>query len=255
VLIGRCGEESVVAWSFAQEKAGWRRTLRFGGLEWGVKTSHGSRCGPGPNVFADDPRNAWIDEGGRVHLKISHRDGALQCAEIAALQPLGHGTYTFHLETSPVFDQNAVLGLFLYADDHNEIDIELSSFGGAVLPYNAQFIVQPLDVNVPGFVSRFWLEPAWVRTRHSITWEASCVAFRSARLISRDAGVPESLIAEGITTIQVPAAMHMRPRINLWLYAGGEAEGSPPADAQEVDVVVSDFTFECSVDQQNDAQP
>jgi hypothetical protein len=247
-LVGRCGEEPVVAWSFAQEKAGWRRTLRFGGLEWGVKTSHGSRCGPGPNVFADDPRNVWIDEGGRVHLKIILRDGAWQCAEIAALQPLGHGTYTFHLETSPVFDQNAVLGLFLYADDHNEIDIELSTFGGSVLPNDAQFIVQPVDVDAPCFVSRFWLDPAWVRTRHSITWEANRVAFRSSRLISRGAGVPERLIAEGITTIHVPASMHMRPRINLWLYAGDAAEGRPPADGQEADVVVSDFTFEGSVD-------
>ena len=45
--------------------------LKFSGLEWTVK--HGPKMGPGPNAW--DRRNVWVDDEGRLHLKMAQCDG------------------------------------------------------------------------------------------------------------------------------------------------------------------------------------
>jgi hypothetical protein len=221
--------------STERESQGWQRTLRFAGRAWGVKTSRGARCGPGPNVFADDPRNVWVDQDGRLHLRITRRDGAWQCVEVAALVPMGHGTYAFRVEDPGELDPNIVLGLFLYAGAHREIDIELGRFGVAHDPTNAQFTVQPLGDGTPAFASRFWLDARDGRVTHEIVWRGDEVSFRSIRTGSGD------VISTASTAETIPPDApgdQLRARINLWLH-----EGRPPANGEECAVIVAGFAF------------
>src|SRR2546422_5049318 len=62
--------------------SGGARTIDFSGLPWIVRSSGGMPEGPGPNVFADSTANVWVDPQGRLHLRITHRAGGWQCAEV-----------------------------------------------------------------------------------------------------------------------------------------------------------------------------
>lgn len=220
--------------SFERERRGWRRTIRFAGREWGVKTSSGTPCGPGPNVFSDDARTVWVDEDGRLHLRIARRDGAWSCAEVAALAPLGPGTYAFHLEDPGELDPNVVLGHFLYAGPNREIDVELARFGNLDDPANAQFTIQPLGDGMPAFARRFRLDDGDGPVRHEIDWRGDAVSFRSVRSVSGDVIAAESAAS-------VPAdgpGDRLRARINLWLH-----EGRPPTNGEGCEVIVAGFAF------------
>lgn len=223
---------------FDRERAGWRREITFAGRRWGVKDSGGDLTGPGPNRFSDDPRNVRVDAEGRLHLAITEREGRRRCAEVALLEPLGYGTYTFTVAGPPVFDPQVVLGLFLYADDRHEIDVELSAFGGEIRPNNAQFAVQPLGPGEQPFISRFALDPAWTTTTHVIDWQLDRVAFKT-----ECAGV---VVATARTVRGVPVdrpGNPLRSRINVWLYAGDEVSPPPPAHGEGREAVIAGFDF------------
>lgn len=49
-----------------------QRTLQFSGYEWEVRPNE-SRGGPGPNRWSAE--NVWLDAEGKLHLKLTHRDG------------------------------------------------------------------------------------------------------------------------------------------------------------------------------------
>lgn len=51
------------------------------------------------------------------------------CAEAIVEEPLGYGKYIFTIHKPWLMNKNIVLGLFLYYDDKNEIDIEFSRWG------------------------------------------------------------------------------------------------------------------------------
>src|SRR5262245_36873813 len=68
------------------------RTLEFSGYTWSVR-ANSTPGGPGPNVFSDSAENVWLDEQGRLHMRITHRGENWQCAEITCTAPLGYGTF------------------------------------------------------------------------------------------------------------------------------------------------------------------
>ena len=129
------------------------RWLSFSGYDWWVKTSAG-QVGPGPNYFSDSTNNVWLDGQGQLHLRITNRSNQWQCAELVSARTFGYGSYRFQL-ASPAdnLNPNAVLGLFTWSDDpayaDREIDIECSRWGNAADPNNAQFVVQPYDLERP----------------------------------------------------------------------------------------------------------
>ncbi len=73
------------------------RIIHFSGYDWRVGNSKDNRQGPGPNYFSDSKENVWLDDGGNLHLKITHRDGRWNCAKISLLESHGYGTYIFHV--------------------------------------------------------------------------------------------------------------------------------------------------------------
>ena len=208
-----------------------QRQIEFSGERWLVKSSP-APVGPGPNYFSDSSENVWVDGSGRLHLRITYRNGHWNCAEIYSDHAVGYGKYSFQMETVPQLDKNVVFGAFTWADAERvsrEIDtLEVSRFGDAGDPNNAQNVVQPYQT--PGNQMRFLL-PAVTPTIHSMEWQADSASFRS---VDGQAAVLHEWTYGG----QPPSAESagIRYRINLWLVA-------PPSDGQEVEVMLSRFSY------------
>jgi hypothetical protein len=220
--------------------AAYSRTIRFSGYDWEVKTSGTGRTGPGPNYFSDTSENVWVDSSGRLHLRITKRNGRWYSAEVISTTSFGYGTYRWYLD-SPVdnLDPNVVLGLFTWNDDpaynHRELDIEFSRWGNPNYA-NAQYTVQPYTV--AGNQVTFTEPPLLNQTTHSLQWAAGSAAFRSLRGHYASAPNPGAVIAQQTFTKGIPVAGGENARMNLWLF-----EGRQPSNRQSVEIIVNKFEF------------
>lgn len=205
------------------------RTIAFAGHTWNVK-SGGRKMGPGPNLFSDSPENVWLDDEHYLHLAVTQRRGTWRCAEVVAHQSLGYGEYRWVISGDlAALDPRVVLGLFLYEDDSNEIDFELSRWGqktGA----NAQFVVQP---PAKDRMTRFDTGSARVLTC-SLVWEERLVR---GRCWAGDDITGAPLVDWTFTGRRMPRPGRERARANLWLF-----QGSAPAKEQEI--VIRSFHFD-----------
>jgi hypothetical protein len=211
------------------------RTVVFAGRIWSIKDSGGALWGPGPNVFTSDPQQVWVDEQGRLHLRIDQVGGAWRSVEVIAQDSLGYGNYRFTIETPlDALDPNVVLGLFTWSDqrayNHREIDIEFARWGDPAAVANVQYTVQPYTT--AGNQRAWWLGPGYGTTQHAFRWSSARIDFTSTAYgntlqswsFTRRTGIPKP----GGET----------PRINLWLF-GGKA----PLDGRPAEVVISAFEF------------
>jgi len=223
------------------------RHIAFSGHDWLVKNSADTRLGPGPNYFSDSTRNVWVDELGRLHLRIEKRTGRWYSAEVISAASFGYGTYRWYLD-SPVdrLDVNVVLGLFTWNDDpahnHRELDIEFARWGNASYA-NGQYTVQPYTVAGNQFTFN---EPAGLpETTHSLVWAAPVrvgaqpsAAFKSIGGHAENSTDPGPRIAERTFDKGVPPAGGENARMNLWLF-----EGRAPTDRKVVEIVIKRFEF------------
>ncbi|NCO36276.1 MAG: hypothetical protein GW893_20750 [Armatimonadetes bacterium] len=213
--------------------------INFSEYQWMVK-SGASPMGPGPNYFSDSADNVWVDNQGRLHLRITYREGRWYCAEVISLRTLGYGTYRFYLD-SPVdnLDPNAVFAPFTWSDadpyNHREIDIEFSQWSGTTAPNNSQYVIQPWDT--PDNMLRFQWPANIAQSTHSFHWKPESVHFLSVR--GHYATPPDTshVIKEWTCSASdVPPTGDEKTHINLWLY-----NGAAPNSA--VEVIVSKFEF------------
>jgi hypothetical protein len=206
------------------------RIVEFAELTWWVKASAGA-VDPGPNSFSDSPANVWVDERGRLHLKITDSENRWDCAEVVTTQSLGSGRYTFELRSDVSdLDPNVVLGLFTWSEDpaynHREMDIEFARWGDSSDATNGQYVVQPYDHE--GNLQRI-VQPAVASSAHSFDWQPDALTFRSST------AAPSSWTYSGTDRPQ-PGSEHAR--INLWLY-----RGAPPTNGATVEIIVKSFIF------------
>ena len=228
-----------VASATAEREAVFRE-IEFSGRTWKVKASE-TRAGPGPNYFSDRAEDVWVDGDGRLHVRIVHRDGRWYCTEVITAEPLGYGLYTFTLASRvDTMDKNVVLGLFTWDDtcpEHNyrEIDIEFSRWG-ANAGDNAQYAVQPWDHT--GNLHRFTLALQGDLSTHSFDWRATSIQFSSFQGGTAPP-LPGAEIQSWLYTGgDIPPEGAGNARINLWLL-----NGDPPADGQDVEVIIEAFDF------------
>ena len=216
------------------------RTIRFSEYDWWVKSSD-TPVGPGPNMFSDSNNNVWVDESGRLHMKIIHYGNYWQCAEIVSRESFGYGMYSFTLASDPAtLNENVVLGLFTWDDRpeyaHREIDIEFSRWEKPENK-NAQFVIQPWDF--PGNIHRFDIQTNNSRSTHSFDWQSNRIIFTSS---SRDC-IPPSCKTDTIQEWEysgnsIPHAGGENARINLWLISG-----KPPTDGKDTEFILEAFRF------------
>mgnify|MGYP000341885782 CR=1 FL=1 len=223
------------------------RIITFSGYQWVVKDSGNAKTGPGQNYFSDSEENVWVDEQGRLHLRITKGDdGKWYCAEVYTTEPLGYGEYVFYV-TGRIdqMDKNVVLGLFNYLDDEHEIDIEICNgwmlYGGNVL-----FAVKPDILFGPDrSVDRFNMnldnspESGKGKSTHKFVWNRNSIFFKS--IYGHHYTQPEnSYIIHNwcYTGENIPEPMGLKPHINLWL-----DKGNQPTDNEEIEIIIDRFEF------------
>lgn len=214
--------------------------LSFSGYDWWVKSPVGL-AGPGPNYFSDATNNVWTDANGWLHLRITHRSNAWQCAEIVSARTFGAGSYRFELN-SPADNLNpkATLGLFTWSDDpaftYREIDVECGRWNNAADPNNSQFVVQPWDA--ANHLSRYRVPAGLTNSTHLFVWETNRVSFQSQT--GAYSAFATNQISSWVFTnaAAVPQSGDENVRLNLWL-----VNGNPPPGNSEVEVVIKSFNF------------
>ncbi|MEK6409800.1 MAG: glycoside hydrolase family 16 protein [Acidobacteriota bacterium] len=220
------------------------RTLQFSGYEWKVKSSSG-QVGPGPNYFSDSKNNVEVDAQGRLHLRITKRDGRWHCAEVISTRSFGYGTYRFYVDTNiDKMDPRVVLGLFTWSDapdySNREIDVEVSSWGKKDNK-NGQFVVQPYTR--PMNIVRFQIPRGLRASTHSFAWKPDSIFCQSLKGSHAATARRSLVIAEHAFTQGIPQAGGENARINLWLM-----NGHPLIGGKETEIIVSKFEFVPSPD-------
>ena len=79
------------------------RTIRFSDYDWKVHVGGASRGGSRVSFGAE---NAWTDDKGALHLRISRQKTDWECAEIKLTRSLGYGTYRFTVRN--IFSHGAI---------------------------------------------------------------------------------------------------------------------------------------------------
>jgi hypothetical protein len=217
------------------------KTLQFSGYEWEVKT--GANLGPGPNNW--DERNAWVDQRGLLHLKLSNRDGKWSCAQVSMKDRLGFGRYQFWTKGRiDQLDPNVVFGLFTYPppdvgpDGTHEIDVEFARWGQSSAP-NGNYTVWPAKPGVARSSHRFNFHLDDDATTHRFFWTRTSVLFQSLRGHRDD---NQNQLAAWLFVPANPTSQLGRKalpvEINLWLF-----NGQPPYDGREVELIVPAFSY------------
>ncbi|HEY0076242.1 MAG TPA: glycoside hydrolase family 16 protein [Abditibacteriaceae bacterium] len=231
----------ILSASLSGPDASAEKTILFSGYEWKVK--HGKAMGPGPNAW--DENNVWVDEQGRLHLKISQQNGKWHCAELISKERFGFGRYQWQLVGRPdKFDPQIVLGLFPYTipevgpDGTNEIDIEFARWGKAEWPIG-NFTVWSAVKEAKQKTHSFDFKLDGDYTTNRFNWSAQGVEFwmlgghrdDNQNIVSHWNYRPEEP-KQSIPQNALP--LHM----NFWLF-----KGQPPQNGQGAEIILSKFSF------------
>jgi hypothetical protein len=209
------------------------KTLHFSGYDWTVRTA-GSYRGGSHNSF--DPANAWTDDNGALHLRITKRGAAWICSEVKLTRSLGHGTYRFTLRDVAHLEPSTVLTLSTWdgvggENNRRELDTEIGRWGN-VANDNAQDVVQPYYI--PVNIVRFAVPPGVVT--QSIYWEPGRATF------SMVAGPPHSatprIVHEHVFTSGVPSAGGDSVRMTLYVFGSGQVP-----QKNDTEVVIDKFEY------------
>jgi len=208
------------------------RVIEFSGYEWIVSNSEGQKVGPGPNYFRDSPENVWVDDQGRLHLKITYRNGRWNCARVELARHIGYGRYVFYVSSRPdSLDLQVVWGLYTYNTDTEEIDIEFSRWG-VDNNHEAQYAVQPSSRT--GNKVRFRMNLEGDRSTHLFDWTKKWIDFASYhghRL--NPVNETEKIASWRYYGEDNPPDSDEMLKMNLWLF-----RGTPPSDGKETEVII-----------------
>lgn len=205
------------------------KILTFSGYQWEIRTSASNRSG---TINSFDASNAWTDEAGLLHLRISGSPGHWSSGEVKLSRSLGYGSYRFVVRDVSHLEPAAVLSFFSWDDGGpiREMDIEVTRWGEPE-GKNAQYVIQPYFVaantkrfDAPGGTLTHWM-----------VWEPGRASFRTARGSSSNM---RSDVAEHVFTSGVPSPGNERVHMNLYVY---DNQRNPLRHASEV--MIEKFEF------------
>lgn len=245
-----------------------KRSIEFSGFTWWVKESK-NLAGPGPNWWSASKENVWVDKEGRLHMKITYRDGKWFCSEVVCEEPATYGTYVFYLSGRiDKLDPRVIFGLFTWDDTayktqaNCEIDIEFSRWNDPLAP-NLHYSLQPArgpDDPSGRYKERIHMSNMTLekpQSTHSFTWTPKRVVFSSFEGYEHPAhqldgwsyvpAHPRRRARQGTMTSDPVGIPQPGPdthlRINLWLLdADGDSKADPPMDGEEVEVIIERFS-------------
>lgn len=205
-----------------------QKTVEFAGKTWNVKSGYGN---PGSNNWSNSENNVWVDDDGKLHLKIRKIGDTWHCSELISQQSFGYGEYKFYLNSNVEdLDKNIVVGLFTYLDDLNEIDIEFSRWGSKNNKQVGKYVVQPDNS------TNFTLNLNGSYSTHRFRWLPDKVSFQSWHGHDKNP-TDNTLINEWeYTGDDIPESSTEKVHINFWLLGD-----SPPSDGEEAEIIIEDF--------------
>lgn len=211
------------------------RDIDFAGCKWFVKSGY---TGPGPNYWSDSEQSVWVDANGRLRLKIRQIGNTWHCAEVYTQQFNQYGEHCFLIEGRvDQMDKNVVLGLFVYSDDLNEIDIEFSKWGWTNNKNIGSYTVQPYTT--PGNTESFPIHLDSTLSTHCFNWHVDSVSFISMQGHYVDVPLAEESYIHRWTYKgkDIPNSLrNLRTRMNLWLF-----RGSSPVDTSNLEIIITDM--------------
>ena len=211
------------------------RIIDFAGVSWNVRT--GGPAGPGPNYWSDSSDNVWVDEQGRLHLKIVRKANVWYCSEVYTTEFTTYGEHRFLIEGRiDRMDKQIVLGLFAYAADDAEVDIEFSKWGDRLNARVGGFTIQPY--NIAGNNFKFDSKLTGTKSTHYFNWQADSVQFGSMQghYYGEPADPNEYIQQWTHKSSYIPdTSRNLRLHINFWLY-----QGQAPTDLSMLEVIIAD---------------
>jgi hypothetical protein len=205
------------------------KILTFSGYQWEIRTSASNRAG---TINSFDASNAWVDQAGLLHLRISGSVGHWMSGEVKLSRSLGYGSYRFVVREVSHLEPAVVLSFFTWDDGGpiREMDIEISRWGG-LEGRNAQYVIQPYFVaaNTKRFDA-----PAGTLT-HWMVWEPGRASFRTARGSSSNMS---NDVAEHVFTSGIPSPGNERIHMNLYVF---DNQRNPLQ--HESEVIIEKFEF------------
>lgn len=207
------------------------RVIEFSGYEWVVRTNEESTAGPGPNFFSDSEENVWVDEDGRLHLKIVEIGGIWYCSGVTLRNSYGFDKYVFYVASRvDQLDENVVGGLFTYKNDEEEIDIEFSKWSDSE-NQDSQFAIQPSYL--AGNKTRYNLDLESELSTHFFDWKSDRIEFGSYRGHTLTPETKDVISTWTYTGASIPPDNDERLKINLWLFRGVK-----PTDNKEAEMII-----------------
>lgn len=212
-----------------------QKTIQFAGQTWNVRSGTGN---PGANNWSDAPESVWVDDQGRLHLKIRKENGIWYCSEVISQQSFGYGEYIFYLGSNvEEYDPNVVAAMFTYENDNREIDIEFTGSGFGNSSYTdtpGWYTVQPKPYTSAN-QKRFKLNLTDNFSTHKFNWSKSSIQFQSYHgnypyLPSAGFLIQEWTYAGS----KNPPAGKERLHLNLYLIGG-----KPPTDGKDVEFIIN----------------
>ena len=201
--------------------------LQFSGYQWEVRRNTN---GDGHRY---DTANAWTDDRGLLHLRISKEPKGWLSGQVRLSRSLGYGLYKVTVDDVGHLEPAAVFTIFTWDDfgPSREMSIEMSRWGQPE-DKNGQFVVQPWDV--PANAVRFMAPPG--KVTFWIKWEPGSVLFKATR--GSNSGPGMVTIAEHQFTSDVPSAGEERLSIGLYAYIS-----SPLALQNKAEIIIESFEY------------
>ena len=209
------------------------KILKFSGYEWATSVGPVFRAGS-RNYF--DPANAWTDEKGALHLRISGSSGKWAGAELKLTRSLGYGTYRFQVRDVSQLEPSALLTLVTWdgvgtESTRRELDIELGRWGN-IDNTNVNYVVQPYYV--PTNIVAFRVRPG--PYTHSFEWEPGKAIFST--VATPGEASDRRVINQHVFTSSVPSPEGETVRIALYVFHQGHI---PLSKANEI--VIDKFEY------------
>lgn len=228
-----------------------QRFIEFAGFTWFVKS--GGPIGPGPNYWSDSPEDVFVDAQGRLHLKILQKDNVWTCSEIYSTRFTTFGEHRFLVDGYiDRMDKNMVLGLFAYAADDAEIDIEYAKWGNAAQTNVGSYTIQPYTT--PGNSFSFVSPLNTSSSTHFFNWQSDVISFASLQG-HHVADAPSSDVIQQwqYRGADIPdVSRNLRIHINFWLF-----QGKAPSDVSVTEVIITDvrLPINTNVEEPRDESP
>lgn len=143
------------------------------GMNWNVRSHPGP---PGNGCWGSTEQSVRLDADGLVRLSLSEVEGRWCQAEVVAARSASYGRHRFQvISRLDRLHPSVVLGMFLYADDRHEIDIEMSR----ALSGPGELGIYAVQPATGARVHRFPVNLSGDHTTHQIDWSPGKIRFSS----------------------------------------------------------------------------